>query len=397
MFSIAHSAENPAGGIPTQAARFASRTDWCILWSMRYPLLLSPLSIGRFQAPNRIVMPPMVIWKAGLDGLVTDDHVKHYAHSAGPGVCIVEATAVSPEGRLAATQLGVWSDNHTEGLSRLAAVIKRSGALAGIQIHHAGGKTTAQKNGGLPIWVPSRLGGAGQQVKELDQSEIERIIADFGAAARRCAAAGFDLIELHGAHGYLGSQFLAPSTNHRTDRWGGSIENRSRFVAECVRAAQHAVAAALHKPIVSVRLGVADAGRPPLDAAEGVAAAEIVCRAGAQLLHVSHAGSMPGDGSGQPWSATLQLAGQTRRRVNVPLIGVGGISSPAEAEKALQEPLADMIAVGRALLADPAWAAKTIAGKEQDIYRCIDCKPRCFHFKQPHKCPARRAAAASGS
>ena len=365
---------------------------------MRYPLLLSPVRIGRFLAPNRIVMPPMVIWKAGLDGLVTDDHVKHYAHSAGPGVCIVEATAVSPEGRLAATQLGAWSDNHTEGLSRLAAVIKRSGAIAGIQIHHAGGKTNAQKNGGLPIQVPSRAGAAEQQVKELDQSEIERIIADFGAAARRCAAAGFDLIELHGAHGYLGSQFLAPSTNHRKDRWGGSIENRSRFVAECVRAARQAVAATAHTPIIAVRLGVADAGRPPLRAADGIAAAEIVCSAGAQLLHISHAGSMPQDGSDLSWSATLELARQTRKKVSVPVIGVGGIKTPAEAEKALQEPLADMIAVGRALLADPAWAAKTVAGKEQDIYRCVDCKPRCFHFKQPHKCPARRAAAAaSGS
>ena len=365
--------------------------------SMPYPLLLSPVTIGRFQAPNRIVMPPMVIWKAGLDGLVTDDHLKHYAHSAGPGVCIVEATAVSPEGRLAATQLGAWSEDHIDGLSRLAAVIQRSGAVAGIQIHHAGGKTNAQKNGGLPIWVPSRAGAAEQQVKELDQSEIERIVADFAAAARRCAAAGFDLIELHGAHGYLGSQFLAPATNRRKDRWGGSIENRSRFVAECVGAAQQAVAATAHKPIVSVRLGVADGGRPPLDAAEGVAAAEIVCSAGAQLLHVSHAGSMPRDESSLSWSATLELARQTRRRVSVPVIGVGGIKTPAEAEKALEESLADMIAVGRALLADPAWAAKTIAGKERDIYRCIDCEPRCFHFQQPQKCPARRAAAASGS
>ena len=364
---------------------------------MAYTQLLSPIRIGGITVPNRIVMPPLVIWKAGLDGLVNEAHLQHYTQSAGPGLCIVEAAAVSPEGRLAATQLGVWSEDHVEGLGRLAAIIHQAGAVAGIQIHHAGGRTNPQKNGGLPILVPSREAAVEARAVELTAAEIERIIADFGRAAERCIAAGFDLIEIHGAHGFLPSQFLSPEKNRRNDQWGGSINNRVRFLVECVRAVQQASRKAARTVLVTARLGVADGGSPPLTVEDGCAAAALLAASGVDLLDISHAGSLPSDDPPRRWSQTLELARETRKHVTVPVIGVGEIKTPAEAEAALADGVADMIAVGRALLADPEWAAKSVAGKAERIYRCIDCKPRCFHHSEPEKCPPRRTAAAANS
>ena len=362
---------------------------------MDYPLLLSPCSVAGLNVPNRIVMPPLVIWQSGLDGLVTDEHLAHYRRSTGPGMVIVEATAVSPEGRLAATQIGAWHDGQTEGLGRLAAEIHRAGAVAGIQIHHAGGRTSPEKNGNLPILVPSRTPGTPTNACELTDADIHAILEAFVAAARRCVAAGFDLIEIHGAHGYLGSQFLAPSSNLRTDRWGGTLENRCRFLLECVRMVRTAVAdEKVPRVITAVRLGAADGAEPVLSVEEGCAAARLLVDAGAELLHVSHAGSMPALPPDARWSATMELAGAVRRSLDaaVPVIGVGGIKTPAEAEAALGGGVCDLVAVGRGILADPAWAAKCRAGQADRIDRCIDCKPRCFHFTEPEKCPPRRKA-----
>lgn len=364
--------------------------------TMSYAHLLSPCTVAGIAVPNRIVMPPLVIWQAGLDGLVTDEHVAHYRRSAGPGLVIVEATAVSPEGRLAATQIGAWHDGQTEGLARLAEEIHRAGAVAGIQIHHAGGRTSAEKNGRLPILVPSLTAKTPAGARELTDQEICDIVDAFADAARRCVAAGFDLIEIHGAHGYLGSQFLAPSANHRTDRWGGSLENRCRFLVECVRAVRSAVQAAAggRTVVTAVRLGAADGADPSLSVDEGCAAARLLVDAGAELLHVSNAGSMPAPLPDARWSPTMELARTVRRTLDgaVPVIGVGGIKTPKEAEAVLAEGVCDLVAAGRAMLADPGWAAKCVAGEADRIDLCIDCKPRCFHFTEPAKCPPRRRA-----
>ncbi len=365
---------------------------------MNYAQLLSPRAVAGVEVPNRIVMPPLVIWQAGLDGLVTEEHLAHYRRSAGPGLVIVEATAVSPEGRLAATQIGAWHDGQTEGLFRLAEAIHHSGASAGIQIHHAGGRTSAEKNGGLPILVPSITAKTPADAHELTEDQILGIVTAFAAAARRCVEAGFDLIEIHGAHGYLGSQFLAPSTNHRTDRWGGSLENRCRFLVQCVTAVRSAVDAAAPgggagRPVATaVRLGAADGSDPRLTVEEGVKAARLLVDAGAELLHVSHAGSMPAVAKDARWSPTMELARAVRASLEgaVPVIGVGGIKTPTEAESAIAEGVCDLVAVGRAMLADPEWAAKCVAGEADQINRCIDCKPRCFHFTDPAKCPPRK-------
>jgi NADPH2 dehydrogenase len=358
---------------------------------MSYERLLSPLCVGEFTLPNRIVMPPLVIWKAGLDGMVTQQHVDHYARSAGPGLCIVEATAVSPEGRLAATQIGAWNDEQVAGLGRLAATIHGWGGIAGIQIHHAGIRGTKERNGGLPTLVPTLDGDAPEGAVELTSESIRRVIDAFAAATKRCIDAGFDVIELHGAHGYLGSQFLSPASNRRTDEWGGPIENRARFLVECARAARVAINSAGRPAVLAVRIGIADGGDPPLTIDDGCAAADMLVDAGVELLDISNGGSQPARHDDWTRVTTLELARIARGRVNRPVIGVGGVKSADDAEELLHAGVADLVAVGRAMLADQRWAAKIIDGTPDQIDRCIDCKPRCFHFTEPEKCPPRRA------
>lgn len=367
-----------------------------------FPVVRSPLVLGAYTLPNRIVMPPLVIWQSGEDGLVTDAHIQHYRESAGPGLVIVEAACVSSNGRLAATQIGIFTDEQTPGLARLADTIMQSGAVAGIQIHHAGAQSTVKKNWGASPVVVSLCDSSPEGAVELDESAIKAVIEDFAAAAERAAAAGFQVIEIHGAHGYLGSQFLSPRHNLRTDAWGGSLENRARFLIEVVQAVRDRLHGRSSRPLVACRLGVVD---QQLQLQEGIETARMLIDAGVEVLNISNAGGMPKaqDGSRLPntedgLTALFHLACQVRAALteapysNVPVIGVGGIKTPADAELALtrHQPV-DLVAVGRGMLADPGWAAKSLAGREASISSCVDCKPKCFHFSEPERCPARRA------
>lgn len=351
-----------------------------------YPTLLSPLELaGGRRLSNRMVMPPLVIWRSDKSGLVKDSHLRHYAESApGAGLAIVEATAVSPEGRLAPTQLGIFNDDQLPGLAELARLLRRVGALPGIQLHHAGGRSDREKSYGLTPVAPS----AGQgEAQELTEDGILRIIGAFVAAARRAVDAGFELLELHGAHGYLGSQFLSPRTNRRTDSWGGSLENRLRFLTSLVEGVCREVAG---EAIISVRLGVTDGAEDGLPLTEGIEAARRLEAAGAQMIHVSHAGSpaKPIDRD-SPFDPLLQLAGPVKEAVSLPIVGIGGIRSAQEAEAALTASMCDLVAAGRATLADPGYTRKIVEGKVEQIVTCVQCKPRCFHYAEPARCPTR--------
>ena len=203
---------------------------------MSYPSISRPFTAGGLTLSNRIVMPPMVIWMASEAATVVPAARAHYARSTGMGLAIVEATTVAPEGRLADTQLGIFEENHVPGLRSLAEAIHANGAKAAIQIHHAGRNTRSKAlvlrvSAGGAFRRQPRWGNA----RELTEDGIERIIGCFVTAARRARDAGFDAVELHAAHGYLISQFLSPLANHRTDRWGGSLENRARFLLEVWR------------------------------------------------------------------------------------------------------------------------------------------------------------------
>lgn len=357
--------------------------------------LSAPVELFGRSIPNRLVMPPLVIWKSGKEGLVTGDHLQHYRQSAGAGIVIVEAVCVSPAGRLASSQIGIFNDDQIDGLRQLADIIKADGALAGIQIHHAGEKSSVEKNWGLePSTVP-----------DMSEPEILSIIQDFADASERAFTAGYDIIEIHGAHGYLGSQFLSPRFNTRTDDWGGSLENRMRFLCEVVKAVQNRLQGLARqnnslKPVVACRLGVAGAQLP---IHEGIETARHLIRAGLELLDVSNAGSMPKEESYGPivdtedgFSPLFDLAFRTRKELHadpeyrIPVIGIGGIKEPRQVRDAMsrKDPV-DLVAAGRAVLADPQWFQKVITGNEDRISHCTDCSP-CFHFKQPELCPARR-------
>jgi len=353
---------------------------------MAFPHLSRPFHLGRLVLPNRLVLPPLVRWTAAEDGTVTQANLEHYRRAAGPGLVIVEASAVSPEGRLAREQIGIFEDRHVEGLARIAGIIHASGAVASIQIHHAGGNSNRVNTCGLPLVAPSAAAGKDEAPEELSEEGIERILSCFEAAARRAAAAGFDAVEVHGAHGYLASQFLSPLANRRADRWGGSLENRARFLREALRRIRAAVGDRLP---ASLRLGVADGAAGGLCLEEGIRVARWLEEDGLPFLHVSSGiGDPPAVApAGSPWSDRMHLAIAVKKALRIPVIGVGGVVEPAQAEELLARGLVDLVAVGRGMLADPDWAAKALSGREADIVRCRRCL-KCRQFRHAERCPA---------
>lgn len=355
-------------------------------------LLTTPYQHGRINLSNRIVLPPMVVWAASEDGEVSDYILSHYSSFTRLGYAIVEATVVSPEGRLSQRQIGAFNDNHIVGLRRLADLLHERSDLVGIQLHHAGRSTTMINTFGRSLLAPSAISsGKGEVPRELTINEIARIQDDFVSAAQRVVEAGFDAIELHGAHSYLISQFLSPLANQRTDEYGGSLENRARFGLEVVRKVRNAVG---DRCIITIRLGLADGVEGGLTVAEGQQVACWMVEAGVEMLHVSSGiGAPPASTrpAGSPWSERLHLARLAKQAVKVPVIGVGGILTPEQAENALQEEMTDLIAIGKGLLADPLWASKAQGFDSDAIHGCIGCTT-CGHYRHPYSCPARARA-----
>jgi len=351
-------------------------------------LFAEQITIKNWLLPNRIVLPPMVTWAAEPDGRVTAYQLGHYGGFRDVGLVVVEATAVSPEGRLAARQIGAFSDDHLPGLTKLAAVIRESGAVAAIQLHHAGGQTNLKNTHGLRPLAPSAR-GRGQVVPQaMTKDDIMRVQDDFVAAAKRVMQAGFQAIELHGAHGYLLSQFLSPALNLRDDEYGGSLANRARFALEVLDKVQAAVGESC---LVYMRFGAADGVPGGLTLEEGQQVAQWLVEAGIKLLHVSSGvGGAPvtAAAGAEGWSPTMVLAREIRAAVDVPVIGVGGIIRPEQAQAALEAGLVDLVAVGKGLLADPLWASKALGHTLAPINLCRQC-PRCGHYQHPFSCPAR--------
>jgi NADPH2 dehydrogenase len=358
--------------------------------TMMYPHVSEPFLVAGLRLPNRIVLPPLVTWQAGLDGVVTQENLAHYRASMGPGLVVVEATAVAPEGRLGQRQIGIFEDHHVEGLAAVAGIIHEAGAVASIQIHHAGSATNTVNTFGLPLLSPSGVSSQGGEVSQaLEEEGIERIIRCFLAAARRAREAGFDAVEVHAAHGYLASQFLSPFTNRRTDAWGGTLEGRARFLREILRRIRAQEGGRL---LAYCRLGAVDGTTPGLSLVEGIQVARWLEEDGIPLLHVSTGiGDVKGIApEGSRWSDRLLVGAAVKKAVGIPVIGVGGVGQPDQAEEVLAEGLVDLVAVGRAMLADPAWARKTLAGRADTINPCRNCK-RCQHFGHAERCPARAA------
>jgi 2,4-dienoyl-CoA reductase-like NADH-dependent reductase (Old Yellow Enzyme family) len=339
------------------------------------PKLFEPLTLRGFTLPNRVVVSPMCQYSAE-DGMASDWHMVQYGRFAvgGAGLVFVEATAVSPEGRITHGDLGIWSDGHVPPLARIAAFVRSQGAVPGIQIGHAGRKASIQRpwfgNGPLtPVdvergdvpWTvvgPSALPANEGYLtpRALDEEGIERLRDAFVAAARRALAAGFDFVEIHAAHGYLLHQFLSPISNRRNDAWGGDRAGRMRLPLEVVRGVRAVWPA--DRPL-SVRISVVDGMEGGLTEEDSVAFAAAVREAGADVVGCS-SGGMTGSATaakGPPRAYGFQVdyAARIRAEGGVPTMAVGLIVDPRQAEAILAEGQADLIAIGREALDNPNW------------------------------------------
>jgi 2,4-dienoyl-CoA reductase-like NADH-dependent reductase (Old Yellow Enzyme family) len=345
-------------------------------------ILFTPARIGPAEIKNRIVMPPMTTRTADAEGFVTEDTIAYYLARVRGGVGLITLEMASPEkcGRHRRHEVGIYDDRFLPGLTRLVEEIHRGGAKASIQLGHGGGHTRADICGETPI-APSAIAHPVYETtfetivpQEMTKARIGETIAAHVAAALRAKKAGFDCVEIHAAHGYLISQFHAPFENRRTDEYGGSLENRARFGLEILRA----VKAALRDRGVVYRLSVEDFFRGGLTFEEGRQIAIWAAQSGADALHISagHYRSLP---SAQivlppmdyPDGTFLGFAAEVKRKVGVPVIAVGRLGDPALAESAVASGKADFIALGRALVADPEWAAKVRRG--EPVRRCLAC------------------------
>lgn len=312
--------------------------------------LFSHYEIKGLTLKNRIVMAPMCMYSCEKeDGIVTDWHVAHYASRAAGqvGLIILEATAVTPQGRISHQDLGIWSDDHVRGLARLTEQIKANGAAAGIQLAHAGRKAEVREE----IIAPSAL-AFNEKYKEPKAMTVEQIhetVEAFKNAADRAKQAGFDVIEIHGAHGYLINQFLSPLTNKRDDEYGGSAEKRFRFLREVLEA----VKTVWDGPLF-VRVSACDYTENGLTVEDYAAMGKWMKELGVDLIDVSSGAVVPARINVFP-GYQVKFAEKIKHEAEIATGAVGLITTGIQAEEILQNDRADLIFIARELLRDPYW------------------------------------------
>ena len=323
------------------------------------PGLLDSIHIGSIKLPNRLVMALMATEFATKQGEVTDALITHYQERVqGIGLVIAESSYVMPAGRASPQQLGIHEDNLIPGLQRLAWTVQEHGSKAAIQLKHAGAKALPNAELGSPAGPSAIAPPESESVpRELSAEEIEGIVIAFGQAARRAKEAGFDAVEVHGAHGEINNQFASPVTNKRTDRYGGSLENRILLPLEIISEVRMQVGK--DYPLV-YRLGADDMVKGGLTIQDGRRIATALVEAGVDVIDVT--GGL--GGSEHPTIKTqgyfIPLAEKIKRVARVPVIGIGGITEPEYADRVIREGRVDMVAVGRAILNDPQWTRKAV-------------------------------------
>lgn len=317
---------------------------------------------------NRIAVSPMCQYSSD-DGFPNDWHFVHLGSRAvgGAGLVIVEATAVSPEGRISPADSGIYYDDHVEPFARISRFLKQHGSVPGIQIAHAGRKASAQKpwegdshidsnKGGWDTIAPSAIpfGGTLPKIpKEMSVADIQRIQAAFVDAAKRSLAAGFEWLELHFAHGYLAHEFYSPLANQRSDNYGGSFDNRIRFMLETFKAVRNVWP---ERFPLTARLSVTDWIEGGVTVDESIELVRQLKAAGLDLLDVSH-GFIKPDLSQVPWGPGFMIpaASRIRREAAIPTAVGWMITDPQQAEDVLKGQHADLVLLGRELLRDPYW------------------------------------------
>ncbi|PWC16042.1 NADH:flavin oxidoreductase/NADH oxidase [Brenneria corticis] len=343
--------------------------------------LFQPFKLKDVTLRNRIAVPPMCMYSAN-DGLINDWHQVHYASLArgGAGLVIVEATAVAPEGRITPRCAGIWNDELAQAFVPVVKAIKAAGSVPGIQIAHAGRKASANipwegddhiAEGDPRGWqtiAPSAIPyGANlpRKPREMTQQDIDRVRHDFVAAARRAREAGFEWLELHFAHGYLGQSFFSAHSNQRGDRYGGSFDNRSRFVLETLAAVREVWPERLP---LTARFGVIEFdGRDEETLQESIELTRRFKQAGLDMLSVSIGFSTPE--ANIPWAPAFlgPIARQVRQQADIPVSSAWGFGTPDLAQQAVAAEQLDLVMVGKAHLANPHWSY--FAAKELGIER----------------------------
>jgi len=355
--------------------------------------LFSPISFGPLTLSNRIVVAPMCQYSAE-DGRASDWHAMHLGNLAqsGAGLLILEATAVEARGRISWADLGLWDDGTEAALAQVLASVRRWSPMPlGVQLGHAGRKASVNRpwdgGGQLPAddargWTtvapsPLPFHAADPAPQELDEAGIAEVVAAFAASAVRAERLGFELIEIHAAHGYLLHQFLSPLSNRRTDGYGGSLPNRLRMLVEVFDAVRAAVS---DKVAVGVRISASDWVEGGWDIVQSEALAQVLDARGCNFLHVSSGGLHErqkisvGPGYQVPFAAAIKA-----KKVRMPVIAVGMITEPEQAESILRHNQADAIALARGILYDPRWpwhAAAALGDSVVPAPQYLRCEPR---------------------
>lgn len=337
--------------------------------------LFTPLQIRGVELPNRIGVSPMCMY-ASDDGFAGDFHIAHLGRFAmgGAGLVIAEATSVTPQGRISAADLGIWKDEHIPGLARVAALVKTQGAVPGIQLGHAGRRAAVREPwyagapldetdaaAGTPPWeivgsTALPVGPGHQTPRELSTDEVTDLVGAFARGARRAVEAGFEFIDLHGAHGYLLHSFLSPLSNRRDDRWGGDVEGRMRFPLEVVRAVRDEIG----DLALGYRLSAVDGYPGGLELPEVSEFASRALDAGVDMIDVS-SGGISTDRSTDTrvrrrYGFHADFSHEIRDSTGGLTSTVGLVVDPEQAALMIEHGDADVVLLGREMLDDPSWA-----------------------------------------
>jgi len=352
---------------------------------MDFHALMSPIKIGTMEIKNRLVVPPMATGLAQPDGSPTDGHVAYWEERAkgGYGLLIVEATAVDPLGKGSPwDEPGIWDDRFIPAWEKVTEAAHKYGAKIALQLHHAGRQTTHDKIGGQPV-APSPIPCPVEREMphELTTEEVYDLIEKFGDAARRARDAGFDAVEVHGAHGYLIAQFMSPYSNKRMDEFGGGFMARMKFPVEIIKNIRSKVGNGY--PVI-FRLSGDEYVPGGRDIEDSKLVARVMEEAGVDAIHVS-AGVYASTQyiiapAAVPPAFNVRAAEEIKKSVNIPVIAVGRIGDPTLAESIIEAGRADMIAMGRSSLADPELPNKVAAGRTGEISPCIGCMQACAGY-----------------
>ena len=330
------------------------------------PKLFAPLKLRGLTLKNRVVVSPMCMYSS-KNGFANDFHLAHLGSFAlgGAGLILTEASAVSPEGRITPDDLGLWNDDHIPALGKIVDLAHAQHALIGTQLAHAGRKASTHapwrgygavspEQGGWQVVGPDAraYSGSYSTPRAMTGDDIQKVIADFVAATRRAVMAGFDVVEVHAAHGYLLHQFLSPLSNSRTDKYGGSFENRVRLTLEVSRAVRDAFPS--HLPVL-VRVSASDWAAGGWTPDETVQLARLLMEIGIDVLDVSSGGLTADQKIEVGPGYQLPFAERVKRETGMVTMAVGMITDPQQAETLLERGQADLVALARELLRDPHW------------------------------------------